>query len=201
MDFQNPHKPQEIGVTQTLDLSGKLLIAMPDMGDPRFDRSVILICAHSDEGAMGLMVNRATGELRLSNLTEQLDIETDPDYGQQPVCIGGPVEQERGFVLHTRDYTSAISTMPVTDDIAMTGTLDVLEDLAEGRGPHRARILLGYCGWGPGQLENEIAHNAWLVGDASFDLVFETADLRKWESALEHQKISALTLSSTAGRA
>ena len=174
---------------------------MPDMGDSRFDRSVILLCAHSDEGAMGLMVNMLSDGITLSHLAEQLDIESGGGFQNRPVHTGGPVEQERGFVLHTSDYTSSLSTLPVTDEIAMTGTLDVIEDLVEGTGPDVALICLGYCGWGPGQLESEIAQNAWLVGDAALPLIFATPDARKWEAALANQNISALTLSSTAGRA
>ena len=185
----------------TTNLTGKLLIAMPDMGDERFDRSVILLCAHSDEGAMGLMVNLRSDEITLASLAEQLDIETDQCFRDRPIHTGGPVEQERGFVLHTSDYTSSVSTLPVTDDVAMTGTLDVIEDLVDGTGPDTALICLGYCGWGPGQLEAEIAQNAWLVGEAPMTLIFGTADPNKWEAALANEKITALTLSTTAGRA
>lgn len=186
---------------ETTNLTGKTLIAMPDMGDSRFDRGVILMCAHSDEGAMGLMVNVRSDGITLSHLAEQLDIDTDGGFQNRPVHTGGPVEQERGFVLHTSDYTSSLSTLQVTDDIAMTGTLDVIEDLVEGTGPDVALICLGYCGWGPGQLESEIAQNAWLVGEAPLPLIFGTPDAKKWEAALANEKISALTLSSTAGRA
>lgn len=183
------------------NLTGKTLIAMPDMGDTRFDRSVIFLCAHSDEGAMGLMINMLSDGITLSHLAEQLDIETEPGFQNRPVHTGGPVEQERGFVLHTSDYSSAISTLEVTPDISMTGTLDVIEDLVEGTGPDVALICLGYCGWGPGQLESELAQNAWLVGNAPLPLIFATPDARKWEAALANENISALTLSSTAGRA
>ena len=174
---------------------------MPDMGDPRFDRSVILLCAHSEEGAMGLMVNHPTGEVTLADLAEQLDLDPDDGFEDMPVHSGGPVEQERGFVLHSAEYEGAISTMAVTEDIALTGTLDVLEDLAEGAGPEVAMVLLGYCGWGPGQLESEIAQNSWLIGDAPMSLIFGTPDARKWEAALKNEKISAIALSSAAGRA
>ncbi|WP_375174462.1 YqgE/AlgH family protein [Pseudooceanicola sp.] len=183
------------------NLTGKTLIAMPDMGDTRFDRSVILLCAHSYEGAMGLIINVPSEGITLAHLAEQLDIEADAGFQNRPVHTGGPVEQERGFVLHTADYTSAISTLTVNQDISMTGTLDVIEDLVEGTGPDVAMICLGYCGWGPGQLESELAQNAWLVGDASLPLIFATPDARKWEAALANENISALTLSSTAGRA
>ncbi|WP_240789538.1 YqgE/AlgH family protein [Pseudooceanicola onchidii] len=186
---------------ETTNLTGKTLIAMPDMGDSRFDRSVILLCAHSDEGAMGLMVNVLSDGITLSHLAEQLDIDRIGGFQNRPVHTGGPVEQERGFVLHTTDYTSSLSTLEVTDQIAMTGTLDIIEDLVEGTGPDVALICLGYCGWGPGQLESEIAQNAWLVGEAPLPLIFATPDPKKWEAALANEKISALTLSTTAGRA
>jgi putative transcriptional regulator len=188
-------------LTETTNLTGRTLIAMPDMGDGRFDRSVILLCAHSEEGAMGLMVNHLTDGITLSHLAEQLEIEADTGFQNRPVHSGGPVEQERGFVLHTADYESSLSTLRVNDEIAMTGTLDVIEDLVEGTGPDVALICLGYCGWGPGQLESELAQNAWLVGDATLPLIFATPDARKWEAALANQNISALTLSSTSGRA
>tara|TARA_R110002124_G_scaffold11974_16_gene56968 strand:- start:4707 stop:5273 length:567 start_codon:yes stop_codon:yes gene_type:complete len=185
----------------TTKLAGKVLIAMPDMGDERFDRSVILLCAHTDEGAMGLMVNMPTDDISLEDLAQQLELDADPGMTDHPIYVGGPVEQERGFVLHTADYASPISTLRVTPDIGMTGTLDVLEDLAEGTGPATVLICLGYCGWGPGQLESEIAQNAWLVGRAPMKLIFGTADEQKWEAALAIEKISALSLSSTAGHA
>ncbi len=188
-------------MSQTLDLSGKILIAMPDMGDPRFSRSVIVICAHSDEGAMGLMINQPSQGITLADLTEQLDLDTNDGFRDLPIHTGGPVESERGFVLHSQDYASAISTLPVTEDLALTGTLDILEDIALGQGPVQTLVLLGYCGWGPGQLESEIAQNAWLIGGAPFDLVFGTEDARKWDKALANENIDILTLSSTAGHA
>lgn len=188
-------------LTDASNLTGKTLIAMPDMGDERFDHSVILLCAHSEEGAMGLMINQMSDGITLAHLAEQLDIDQSGGFQNRPVHSGGPVEQERGFVLHTSDYSSSLSTMPVTADIAMTGTLDVIEDLVEGVGPDVALICLGYCGWGPGQLEAEIVQNAWLVGEAPLPLIFATPEARKWEAALAHQNISAIALSSTGGRA
>lgn len=184
-----------------IDLNGKLLIAMPDMGDPRFAYSVIFICAYSAEGAMGLVINKPTHDLRLSNLLEQLEISQSTDARDMAVHFGGPVEHGRGFVLHDYGYHSSISTLEVNDDFAMTATLDILEDLAQGRGPTHVLVALGYAGWGPGQLEAEIAQNGWLICDADADLVFETADALKWEAALKKLGISALTLSGDAGRA
>lgn len=184
-----------------IDLNGKLLIAMPDMGDPRFGHSVIFLCAYSDEGAMGLVINKPTDDLCLADLLEQLEIPQGADARNLPVHFGGPVEHGRGFVLHDYGYHSSISTLDVTRDFAMTATLDILEDLAEGRGPGQALIALGYAGWGPGQLESEIAQNAWLTCDADPELVFATPDALKWEAALKKLGISALTLSADAGRA
>ncbi|WP_371225702.1 YqgE/AlgH family protein [Roseovarius sp. 2305UL8-3] len=184
-----------------IDLNGKLLIAMPGMGDPRFAHSVVFICAHSPEGAMGIVVNKPTEDLGLKDLLEQLSITSETDMTARPVHFGGPVESGRGFVLHEYGYHSSISTMDVNDSFAMTATLDILEDLAQGRGPSRAIIALGYAGWGPGQLEAEIAQNGWLTCDAELSLVFETANANKWEAALRTLGIDALALSSAAGRA
>lgn len=184
-----------------IDLNGKLLIAMPGMGDPRFAHAVVFICAHSDEGAMGLIVNKPTTDLRLSDLLEQLQIDSGDGARDLPVHFGGPVEHGRGFVLHDYGYHSSISTLDVNDQFGMTATLDILEDLAEGRGPSKVVIALGYAGWGPGQLEAELAENAWLTCEAGAELVFDTADSGKWEAALNTLGVSALALSSDAGRA
>lgn len=184
-----------------IDLNGKLLIAMPEMGDPRFAYSVIFLCAYSDEGAMGLVINKPTEDLRLSDLLNQLDIAQGADARDLPVHFGGPVEHGRGFVLHDYGYHSSISTLEITEDFAMTATLDILEDLAQGRGPGHAIIALGYAGWGPGQLESEIAQNGWLTCEADPELVFHTPDALKWDTALKKLGISALTLSADAGRA
>jgi putative transcriptional regulator len=190
-----------IAVIDDMDLTGKLLIAMPGMGDPRFGHSVVFLCAHSDEGAMGLIVNKPTGDLTLADLLQQLEIDSGPQARQLPVHFGGPVEHGRGFVLHERGYRSSISTLEVSDGFAMTATLDILEDMAQGSGPARALVALGYAGWGPGQLEGEIAQNGWLVCDATHELVFDAADAGKWEGALTSLGISPLTLSSEAGHA
>ena len=192
---------KEARLLRNMDLNGKLLIAMPDMGDPRFVYTVIFMCAYSDDGAMGLIVNKPTDDLRLENLLEQLSITKGEDARDLPVHFGGPVEHGRGFVLHDHGYHSSISTLDVNKDFAMTATLDILEDLADGRGPARAIMALGYAGWGPGQLEAEIAQNAWLTCDADHDLVFGTANANKWEAALNKLGISALTLSANAGHA
>ena len=186
---------------ETSDLCGQLLIAMPGMGDPRFAGSVVYLCAHSSDGAMGLIVNKPTPEVRFSELLEQLGIEADAPLRDIRVHFGGPVEQARGFVLHSADYTSGQATLQVDEGTAMTATLDVLEEIAHGRGPKSSLLALGYAGWGPGQLENEIAENAWLVGPSSADLIFDLTDGQKWEAALESIGVSPLLLSSEGGRA
>ena len=193
---QSPQKPQD-----RLDLTGKLLIAMPAMGDPRFARSVVFICAHSEDGAMGLIVNKPASDLSLRGLLDQVSISMTRDMADRPVHYGGPVENARGFVLQSGEYSSLVTTLQVSAPFGMTATVDVLEDLAAGFGPDRAIVALGYAGWGPGQLEAEIAQNGWLTGDASSDLVFATPDAAKWEAALRGLGIDALALSSAAGRA
>jgi putative transcriptional regulator len=188
-------------VTDQIDLTGKLLIAMPGMGDPRFAHAVIYVCAHSDEGTMGLVVNKPTGDLSLRDLLEQLAIKPTPETRDIQVHFGGPVEHGRGFVLHDYGYHSSISTLDVNEEFAMTATLDILEDLAEGRGPGKALMALGYAGWGPGQIEAEIAENGWLTCEADHGLVFQTNDSDKWEASLKKLGISALALSADAGHA
>ena len=184
-----------------MDLTGKLLIAMPGLGDPRFEKSVVLICAHSDEGAMGLIVNKSIPDLSLSNLLEHLDIPRAEDGREIRIRYGGPVERGRGFVLHSRDYRGGQATMKIPGGYGMTATLDVLEALARGEGPHRALLALGYSGWGPGQLEDDIARNDWLTTDAEPALVFAEDDPAKWGAALKTMGIDPITLSATAGRA
>lgn len=183
------------------DLTGQLLIAMPGMGDPRFDRSVVYLCAHSQEGSMGLIVNKPTPELKFSVLLEQLDIDPGPAARQIRVHFGGPVEHGRGFVLHSNDYGGNDSTLRVDDHFGMTATLDILEDLARGAGPDQALLALGYAGWGPGQLEDEILQNGWLTAAAADSLVFAQDNASKWSGALRSLGIDPLSLSAAAGRA
>ena len=184
-----------------IDLGGKLLISMPAMSDPRFAQSVVFMCAYSDDGAMGLIVNKPVDDLRLHDLLDQLEIERAPETHNLPVHFGGPVENGRGFVLHDCSHRSSISTLDVNDNFAMTATLDILEDIANGQGPKQSLVALGYAGWGPGQLEAEIAENAWLTVDADPDLVFGRDNSGKWEAALNTLGVSSVTLSSEAGHA
>lgn len=184
-----------------MDLTGKLLIAMPSMGDLRFEHSVVFLCSHGDEGAMGLIVNKPAHDVRLSNLLEQLGIVPDPPGQDMAVHFGGPVEGARGFVLHSPEYVSSLKSLVVTDMFSMTATLDILEDIATGSGPERALLALGYAGWGPGQLEAEIAMNGWLTADADTNLVFGKDDSIKWGAALHTLGVDPLSLSASAGRA
>lgn len=184
-----------------MDLTGKLLIAMPGMPDPRFDRSVIYLCAHSAEGAMGLIVNKPVPDLTFADLLDQLRIHRTEDARPLPVHFGGPVEGGRGFVLHSGDYTGNSSTLAVAEGFGMTATLDILEDIARGFGPARAVLALGYSGWGPGQLESEMVRNGWLTCDPTADLVFGPDHARTWEASLRSVGVDPQALSSSAGRA
>jgi putative transcriptional regulator len=165
-------------------LDGQLLIAMPDMRDPRFHRTLVYLCAHSAEGAMGLIVNKPAESLTLKDLFQRLDIPVRSEIGLQPVRFGGPVETGRGFVLHSSDYHAEDATLRVDDATSMTATLDILHAMAEQRGPARAMVALGYAGWGAGQLEDELQHNGWLSCTADPELLFGTDNATKWERAL-----------------
>lgn len=181
-------------------LTGQLLIAMPTMRDPRFTRSVIYMCAHSAEGAMGLVVNRLIGSISFTELLEQLKIGLGGPRAAPAVHFGGPVETARGFVLHTDDYVKDDSVV-VADGVALTATIEILRDIAEGRGPRHVMLALGYAGWGPGQLDSEIQENAWLHVDPDESLLFD-ADLDgKWERALAKLGIHPHMLSGDAGHA
>lgn len=186
---------------ETAHLDGKLLIAMPGMGDPRFEKSVIYMCAHSEDGAMGLIVNKPVEELDFSDLLEQLDLKSDRPIEGVKVHFGGPVEHGRGFVLHSRDYDAEESTLGIDDRFGMTASLDILEDISNGEGPDACLLALGYSGWGPGQLEDELQNNGWLVADASPALVFETSNDAKWEAAINTMGIDVRLLSAEGGSA
>ena len=182
------------------DLTGKLLIAMPGMGDPRFDRSVIVLCAHGADGGMGLIVNKPAPHIDLGDLLDQLSIERrGPVDG--PVFFGGPVETTRGFVLHSAAYGIDDSTLAIGEMFGMTATLDILRDIGAGDGPERALVALGYAGWGPGQLEDEIAQNGWLISEPTPELVFGADHGGKWMAAIETLGIDPLLLSGEGGRA
>ncbi len=191
------------GAVDPSNLTGKILIAMPGMADPRFERSVVLICAHTDEGAMGLVLNRPLPEIDFGDLLEQLGIETDAAARRIEVRFGGPVEPGRGFVLHNvpEHGDDPEGRLRIRRTLAMTTTRDILEDLANGQGPASAVLALGYAGWGPGQLEDEMLQNGWLTGDGADDLIFSTAHSDKWQIALRAQGIDPSLLSAAAGRA
>jgi len=173
---------------------------MPGMGDPRFAGAVVFLCDHSEDGAMGLIVNKPVTELSFAEMISQLGIEAaqPPNI---PVLFGGPVETGRGFVLHSGDYGDEDGTLQVVGGFGMTATLDVLEDLAHGGGPDQAVMALGYSGWAPGQLEAEIGQNGWLTCDADAGIVFGRDMDAKWEAALAKLGVSPLMLSADAGRA
>ncbi|MEH6833360.1 MAG: YqgE/AlgH family protein [Falsihalocynthiibacter arcticus] len=193
------HTNQMISVTESL--SGKLLIAMPGMGDTRFDHSVVYLCAHSSEGAMGIIVNKPSFNVKFDTLIDQLGIAPSDRGDDIHVHFGGPVEHARGFVLHSNDYDGGETTLQVDQNFGMTATLNILEDLCTGNGPQSALLALGYAGWGPGQLENEILANGWLTSDADPDVVFEADNMEKWEAALAKLGVSPLMLSSVSGNA
>jgi putative transcriptional regulator len=172
------------------------------MGDPRFAGSVVFLCSHSGEGDMGLIVNKRMDEVTFSELLEQLEIARPDRVRDVPVCYGGPVELRRGFVLHSSDYAPrGEEGLRIDDRFAMTATLDVLEDIANSRGPRQALLALGYAGWGAGQLEDEIGANGWLTAEAAPELVFGVAMDGKWQAALRSIGVDPLMLSSEAGHA
>lgn len=192
-------RPPADAAPMSQDLTGQLLIAMPAMADPRFAHAVIYICAHADEGAMGLIVNKPAPHISFAELLEQLDIPGTPPEG--PVRFGGPVEMTRGFVLHTGEYRNEEATLEVGGGLALSSSLEVLRDMAAGRGPEAANFALGYAGWGAGQLEAEFAENAWLLAPARPEILFGDHDERKWQEALDLIGVDPLLLSSEAGRA
>jgi putative transcriptional regulator len=189
-------------------LDGQMLIAMPSMRDERFSRSVIYVCAHSSEGAMGIIVNQLAVNVNFPDLLVQLEVIPAADLIQLPqragtvkVLKGGPVETGRGFVLHSADFFIENSTLPIDDGICLTATLDILKAIARGDGPASAVLALGYAGWAPGQLENEIQENGWLHCAADSDLIFGTDNDGKYEKALKKLGIDLGMLSSEAGHA
>jgi putative transcriptional regulator len=189
-------------------LDGQLLIAMPVMGDPRFERSVIYLCAHSAEGAMGIIVNRPAGSIDFPGLLVQLDIIKEADQIKLPenaetmkVLKGGPVDTGRGFVLHSSDFFIKDATLRIDDGICLTATVDILKAIARGAGPKHAILALGYAGWAAGQLETEIQDNGWLHCDADPDLIFGGDVEEKYQRALRKIGIDPGMLSNEAGHA
>jgi putative transcriptional regulator len=196
------------GTAQRGYLDGQMLIAMPSMRDERFARTLIYVCAHSSEGAMGIVVNQPAANLTFSDLLVQLDVISNsdlialpPSAGAVQVLKGGPVEPGRGFVLHSSDFFIENSTLPIDDGICLTATLDVLKAIAKGDGPGNALLALGYAGWAPGQLETEIQDNGWLHCSADSDLIFGADVDNKYERALKKIGIHVGRLSTEAGHA
>jgi putative transcriptional regulator len=189
-------------------LDGQLLIAMPAMGDPRFARSVIYMCAHSPEGAMGIIINQRAPNISFTELLAQLNIVPPEDRIRLPsplhamaVHFGGPVETGRGFVLHSADYFKAESTLPIDESVCLTATIDILRDIAKGTGPDKALLALGYAGWAPGQLESEIHANGWLNCPADPKLIFDAEVDRKYTRALGRLGVDPIRLVSDSGHA
>ena len=186
---------------ETTDLTGRLLIAMPSMGDPRFERAVVFLFAHSEDGAMGVIVNKPSEDVDFAEMARQLKLKRSEAGRTIPVHVGGPVEPARGFVLHSADYRAPEGTLECGGRFGMTATKDVLADIAIGAGPKDAILALGYAGWGPGQLEGEIARNGWLTADAESGIVFEAENGEKWSAALATLGIDPIVLSAQGGRA
>jgi len=189
-------------------LDGQLLIAMPSMADKRFARSVVYVCAHSGDGAMGIVINKLASEVTFRDLLVQLDIvqpgnEPDLPGGVDNVRVhrGGPVETGRGFVLHSSDFFIENATLPIADGVCLTATLEILRAISEGRGPDRALLALGYAGWRPGQLEFEIQSNGWLHSQADGGILFDDDIDAKYERALAKIGIEPAMLSVEAGHA
>ncbi len=194
---------------QEIGLAGQLLVAMPSpaMGDPRFEQSVIFVCAHSADGAMGLIINKPSTQITFSELLKQLNIpkpESTAGSSQAPsvdILSGGPVEIGRGFVLHSSDHDCGDATLKVTDEIGLTASVEMVKALACGDGPAKALLALGYAGWGPGQVEAEIKANGWLIAPGDPDLIFAPSPLTKWHRTLDAMGIQPGLLSPVQGTA
>jgi putative transcriptional regulator len=186
-------------------LTGQLLIAMPSMTDPRFERSVIYLCAHNDDGAMGLVVNKPMTSIGFAELLEQLKIEPGPpETMDEPVLYGGPVESGRGFVLHSGDFVregTLLVDSAQDDGVALTATLDILRAIVEGQGPRDHMLALGYAGWGAGQLDEELQANGWLTAPADRAILFDRDLSTKWERAIGKLGITPAMLSAESGHA
>ncbi len=189
--------PEDI---ETLNLTGKFLIAMPGMVDSRFVNSVIYMCDHSVKGAMGFIVNKPLRQGSFKVLCNQLSIE-NAENREIPILFGGPVETSRGFVIHSGDFNSQFSTQEIGDNLCLTSTRDIIEALAEGCTPINAGLFMGYAGWEAGQIESELMRNGWLVSDADEDLVLNADHDVKWAAALNLLGVNAMVLSSDVGRA
>lgn len=181
-------------------LTGQLLLAMPTLRDARFAQSVIFICAHNEDGAMGLILNRLLRKPKFEDLMQQLGVEPHPPQRILPISLGGPVDEHRGFVLHSPDWQGN-GSLNIDGSHVLSANLEILQAVAAGEGPTHARLLLGYAGWGRGQLEEEIQHNSWLTAPPDDEILYGTAYQSKWQRAFANLKIDPSRLSGDAGRA
>lgn len=189
-------------------LKGQLLVATPDMEDERFQETVIYLVAHGEDGAMGLVVNQTMPDMHLSDILEEIDLGDESETIRIPESLlaqdvfkGGPVEVTRGFVLHTSDYFRDGNSLPVDKGICLTATLDILRAMAEGAGPRRSLLALGYCGWGTGQLEDELRQNGWLTVKGSDEVLFGLPAAKRYDAALAELGVTRATLSPNSGTA
>ncbi|MEE4348823.1 MAG: YqgE/AlgH family protein [Pacificimonas sp.] len=180
-------------------LSGQFLLSMPGMGDERFARALIAVCSHDEESALGLIVNHIRGDVTLHGLLEQLEVEVG-DLPDGPVFSGGPVEPQRGFVLHSPEYEGQ-GTLNVAGRWALTATLDILRDIANGKGPEKWLVALGYTGWGEGQLEEELTRHGWLPAQGAEALIWDTPTEDRWRRAYQAEGIDVGLMSPNAGNA
>ena len=181
-------------------LAGRLLIALPAMLDPRFSQSVIYLCSHNERGAMGLIVNQIMDAVNFRDMLEAMNIKVDHAQPKRQVHFGGPVEAERGFVLHSADY-SCEGTLEIKDGVSLTATRDILQLIASGTGPKNSLFALGYAGWGPGQLDAEIQGNSWMFGVPEAEILFGKKHAQKWSLATSRAGIDLSALSSESGNA
>jgi putative transcriptional regulator len=178
--------PSNVDTPQGRFLTGQLLVATPEMGDPRFREAVILMVRHSKDGAMGLMINRSAGDQRLSRILQDLGDSGEGIAGSLPLYFGGPVQPELGFILHTTDYRRA-GMIDIDGKVAVTATKEIVRDIAAGNGPNKFMLIFGYAGWGPGQLEGELLRNSWYTAPYDISLVFDMDRDRVWERAVERR--------------
>ncbi|MGJ8564619.1 MAG: YqgE/AlgH family protein [Alphaproteobacteria bacterium] len=188
-------------MTLTTNLTGKFLIALPGMGDPRFKQAVIYVCFHDQSGAMGIMINKQNGPFMLSNMLKNVGIEGQVTVADTPVLKGGPVDWDRGFVLHSPDYVGDENSLEISDTLRLTWSHDILEALVSDAGPERAILSVGYSGWDEGQLEHELQENAWLTVEADEALIFDAEMDTKWDRAIRKLGITPDRLAHTGGRA
>ena len=195
-------RPDDEAMSEFQSLAGKLLVAMPGIGDPRFEHAVILICAHQADHAMGLRLDRPAPGVDLRTVLDKLEMPDADRAPDQPVLVGGPVDRERGFVLHTDDWTAPDASMPAGEGLAITATREALAAMTDPEmRPGRSVLVLGYAGWGEGQLEDELTENVWLTAEPTLELLFDDDHASKWSRALARIGVDAAMLSAQGGRA